>query len=112
MTSQYWVKPYCNNSKWSRMQSESILKARRRFISASPFKDHDDSLLKRKLSWTFLKMQQGCTIIKFRHLSVRPGGPPVLRITGIEFPTQYLLTGQQRTVDEIGLYLASYCDKI
>ncbi|CAK7331506.1 unnamed protein product [Dovyalis caffra] len=44
-----------------------------------------------------------------QHLSLRPGGPPVLRITGIEFPQKFNVTAA--ALEETGRYLASYCEK-
>lgn len=44
-----------------------------------------------------------------QQLSTRSGGPPVLRITGIEFPQHGY--GSAEMLEEIGLHLASYCER-
>ncbi|KAF9675363.1 hypothetical protein SADUNF_Sadunf09G0024400 [Salix dunnii] len=103
-----------------RVTAECILKACRRFISASPFMVMSNFFS----TQTIMDLSENAArlhIIHFgilygfpwpsliQHLSVRPGGPPMLRITGIEFPqTGY---GSAETIEEIGLYLASYCKK-
>lgn len=104
----------------NRVTSERILKACRRFISASPFMVMSNLFS----TQTIMDLSENAArlhIINFgilydfpwpsliQHLSVRPGGPPVLRITGIEFPQTGYRSAE--TIEEIGLYLASYCDK-
>ncbi|KAG5238236.1 scarecrow protein [Salix suchowensis] len=77
----------------NRVTAECILKASRRFISASPF-----IVMLHIIHFGILYGFPWPSLIQ--HLSVRPGGPPVLRVTGIEFPQT-----------EMGPYLASYCEK-
>ncbi|KAJ6715930.1 hypothetical protein OIU74_008634 [Salix koriyanagi] len=105
----------------NRVTAESILKASRRFISASPFIVMSNFFS----TQTILDLSENAArlhIIHFgilygfpwpsliQHLSVRPGGPPVLRVTGIEFPQTGC--GSAETIDEeMGPYLASYCEK-
>ncbi|KAI3750072.1 hypothetical protein L2E82_20696 [Cichorium intybus] len=47
--------------------------------------------------------------IFIKHLSERPGGPPKLRITGIEFPQPGFRPAER--LEETGRRLANYCDR-
>uniref|UniRef100_A0A6N2LHN5 Uncharacterized protein n=1 Tax=Salix viminalis TaxID=40686 RepID=A0A6N2LHN5_SALVM len=100
--------------------TESILKASRRFISASPFMVMSNFFS----TQTIMDLSENAArlhIIHFgilygfpwpsliQHLSARPGGPPVLRVTGVEFPQTGCRSAE--TIEEIGPYLASYCEK-
>ncbi|XP_057954712.1 scarecrow-like protein 14 [Malania oleifera] len=105
----------------SRMQSfADMLKIYQTFISACPFK---------RISFYFashhiLNLAENATtlhIIDFgisygfqwpiviQDLSAIPGGPPKLRITGIEFPKSGLQPA--KTVEEAGHHLVKYCER-
>lgn len=103
-----------------RLSAADTLKAYEAFLTASPFQ---------KVSFFFgnkliLKLAEKATqihIIDFgithgfqwpnliQHLSRRPGGPPRVRITGIDFP-QAGFRPEER-VEETGRLLAYYCEK-
>ncbi|XP_057955492.1 scarecrow-like protein 14 [Malania oleifera] len=105
----------------SRMQSFAhMLKIYQTFISACPFK---------RISFYFAShhilnlAEKGTTLhiidfgisygfqwpIVIQDLSARPGGPPKLRITGIEFPKSGLQP--EKTVEEAGHHLVKYCKR-
>ncbi|KAJ6777777.1 hypothetical protein OIU74_001705 [Salix koriyanagi] len=103
-----------------RVTAACILKAGRLFISACPFMVMSNFFAAQNILDLAEKAAR-LHIIHFgilhgfpwpsliQHLSTRPGGPPVLRITGIEFSqTGY---DSAAVLEDIGRYLASYCEK-
>ncbi|KAB5520335.1 hypothetical protein DKX38_024654 [Salix brachista] len=103
-----------------RVTAACILKAGRLFISACPFMVMSNFFAAQNIMDLAEKAAR-LHIIHFgilhgfpwpsliQHLSTRPGGPPELRITGIEFSQ----TGYESAavLEDIGRYLASYCEK-
>ncbi|PON75570.1 GRAS transcription factor [Parasponia andersonii] len=97
-----------------------ILKAYQVYLTACPFKRMSNFYANR----TILKLSEKATrlhIIDFgvlygfqwpcliQRLSERPGGPPRLRFTGIEFPQPGFRPSER--VDQTGLRLANYCER-
>ncbi|XAR58973.1 hypothetical protein NMG60_11014572 [Bertholletia excelsa] len=104
----------------SRISAADILKRYQVFVQACPFNQMSNffaNKLVRKLAQNAEKLhiidfgilhgfQWPCLI---QHLSERPGGPPLLRITGVDFP-QPGVRPEER-VEETGCRLASYCER-
>ncbi|KAG8387865.1 hypothetical protein BUALT_Bualt02G0065700 [Buddleja alternifolia] len=107
---------YTSTSK----SAAEILKAYKTFIEASPFRKMSNMLANQ----TIKKLANGATtlhIIDFgilygfqwpcliEALSKRPGGPPKLRITGIDFPQPGFRPAER--VEDTGRRLAKYCER-
>ncbi|CAK9139159.1 unnamed protein product [Ilex paraguariensis] len=104
----------------SSISSADILKAYYVYISACPFANMSSIFINKSI----LKLADGATrlhIIDFgilygfqwpsliQTLSNRPGGPPKLRITGIDFPQSGFRPAEK--VEETGRRLANYCKR-
>ncbi|KAI3450372.1 hypothetical protein Pfo_007037 [Paulownia fortunei] len=103
-----------------RISAAEILKAYKTYITACPFKKMSNLLANK----TIKKLATGATtlhIIDFgilygyqwpcliQTLSERPGGPPKLRITGIDFPQPGFRPAER--VADTGRRLAKYCER-
>ncbi|KAL0369834.1 UNVERIFIED_CONTAM: Scarecrow-like protein 14 [Sesamum angustifolium] len=103
-----------------RISAAEILKAYKTFITACPFKKMSNLLANK----TIVKLATGATtlhIVDFgilygfqwpcliQALSERPGGPPKLRITGIDFPQPGFRPAER--VGDTGRRLAKYCER-
>lgn len=110
----------CSKMSYRKVSTSGVLKAYQVYMEACPFKKVGIIFA----NHTFLDLARTATtlhIIDFGilfgfqwpalifRLSRRPGGPPKLRITGIEYP----LPGLRPTevVDQIGRRLAKYCER-
>ncbi|CBI16110.3 unnamed protein product, partial [Vitis vinifera] len=97
-----------------------VIKAYQLYVSACPFKRMSNRYANRVIA----KLAEGATrlhIIDFgvlygfqwpcliQFLSLRPGGPPKLRITGIDFPQPGFRPAER--VEETGRRLANYCKR-
>ncbi|KAJ0020243.1 hypothetical protein Pint_32799 [Pistacia integerrima] len=104
----------------NRISAADILKVYRLIISVCPFKEMSIFLSNK----TIMKLSEKATrlhIIDFgilcgfqwpnliQCLSARPGGPPKLRITGIEFPQPGFRPAER--VEETGRRLKRYCER-
>ncbi|XAR58974.1 hypothetical protein NMG60_11014574 [Bertholletia excelsa] len=103
-----------------RLSAVDTLKAYRAYLTACPYKKIANfyaNRLIRKLAWNATKVH----IIDFgiihgfqwphiiQDLSLRPGGPPTVRITGIDFPQPGFRPTER--LEETGHRLADYCDR-
>lgn len=112
--------PAYMNFASSGTSAADILKAYQVFITACPFKRISNMFANRtiaKLAANSSRLhiidfgilygyQWPCLI---QRLSVKPGGPPTLRITGIEFPQPGFRPSER--VEETGHRLANYCKR-
>ncbi|XP_050236172.1 scarecrow-like protein 14 [Mercurialis annua] len=104
----------------SKTPVSDILKAYQVYVKACPFKRMSHFFA----NWTIFKLAEKATklhIIDFgvlygfqwpcliQRLSERPGGPPKLRITGIELPQPGFRPAER--VEETGRRLQRYCDR-
>lgn len=104
----------------SRISAAEILRGYQTFIRACPFRKMSNLLANK----TIKKLAKGAStlhIIDFgilygfqwpcliQSLSERPGGPPKLRITGIDFPQAGFRPAER--VEDSGRRLAKYCDR-
>jgi len=97
-----------------------MLKAYKLFVTASPLQRMTNALLTKTI-FKIVKNESSVHVIDFgifygfqwpclvRKLSLRPGGPPKLRITGIELPQPGFRPAER--VEETGRRLANYCKK-
>uniref|UniRef100_A0A5B7A2H4 Putative scarecrow-like protein 9 n=1 Tax=Davidia involucrata TaxID=16924 RepID=A0A5B7A2H4_DAVIN len=103
-----------------RISAADILKAYKVYISACPFTKMSNFFANRSIR----KLVKNATRVHIidlgilygyqwpcliQHLSVRPGGPPKLRITGIDFPQPGFRPAER--VEDTGRRLAKYCER-
>ncbi|KAL3530770.1 hypothetical protein ACH5RR_010092 [Cinchona calisaya] len=103
-----------------RISAADILKGYQMFVAAIPFKKVSNIFANKNIG----KLAAGATrlhIIDFgilygfqwpcliQRLSMRPEGPPTLRITGIDLPQPGLRPAER--VEETGLRLTNYCER-
>ncbi|CAK9187278.1 unnamed protein product [Ilex paraguariensis] len=103
-----------------RISAAEMLKAHRAYVTACPFQRMSNIFANKSIA----KLAMGVTrlhIVDFgilygfqwpcimQGLSLRPGGPPKLRITGIDFPQTGFRPAER--VEETGLRLANYCKR-
>ncbi|GFP95075.1 scarecrow-like protein 14 [Phtheirospermum japonicum] len=103
-----------------RTSVSEILKAHKMFITACPFMTMSNLFAKQ----TLMKLAKGATtlhVVDFgilfgfqwpcliQALSERPGGPPKLRITGIDFPQPGFRPAER--IADTGRRLARYCER-
>ncbi|KAK9940566.1 hypothetical protein M0R45_017220 [Rubus argutus] len=105
----------------SDMSAADILKAYQTYITACPFKKMSNIYANRAIG-KLAEKETRLHIIDFgilygyqwpcliQALSKRPGGPPMIRITGIEFPQSGFRPSEG--VEESGRRLANYCKRI
>lgn len=108
------------SQKATRISSAEKLKAFQAYMSACPFKSNEFYFANRTIyeaaltSSTLHIVDFGIAYgvqwpILIKHLANRPGGPPKLRITGIELPQPGFRPAER--VEETGRRLASYCER-
>ncbi|XP_071697864.1 scarecrow-like protein 14 [Rutidosis leptorrhynchoides] len=108
------------SQKVTRISAAEKLKAFQAYISACPFKKNEIYFANRTIfeaasgSSTLHIVDFGISYgfqwpILIKHLADRPGGPPKLRITGIEFPQSGFRPAER--VEETGRWLTNYCNR-
>ncbi|KAL4587706.1 hypothetical protein LXL04_000580 [Taraxacum kok-saghyz] len=104
----------------TRISAAEKLQAYQTYLSASPFKKiaiyfHGQMIYEASSTYSTLHIIDfgigyGCQWpILMKHLAERPGGPPKLRITGIDLPEPGFRPAER--VEETGRRLANYCAK-
>ncbi|PWA37307.1 GRAS protein [Artemisia annua] len=108
------------SQKATQISAAEKLKAFQACLSACPFKQNEIYFANRTIYDATLTSST-LHIVDFgigygfqwpvlvKHLAVRPGGPPKLRITGIELPQRGFRPAEQ--VEETGRRLATYCER-
>jgi len=103
-----------------RLTAAESLAAYLAYIKASPFRKMLN-FFANKMIWKLAEKATRIHIIDFgiihgfqwpglfQHLSQRPGGPPSIRLTGIDFPQPGFRPAER--VEETGRRLAYYCEK-
>ncbi|OMO67800.1 Transcription factor GRAS [Corchorus capsularis] len=103
-----------------RTTAADMLKAYQGYLCACPFKKIP-IFFANKMIWKMAENASVLHIVDFgilygfqwpiliQHLSKRPGGPPKLRITGIEIPQRGFRPTER--IDETGRRLAKYCQR-
>ncbi|KAF5954221.1 hypothetical protein HYC85_007077 [Camellia sinensis] len=107
-------------SSTKRISAADVLKSYQTYVRACPFNKMSNSYANRSI----MKLAQTATtlhVIDFgilygfqwpcliHHLSARPGGPPKLRITGIDFPQPGFRPAER--VEQTGRRLETYCKR-
>ncbi|PSS09420.1 Scarecrow-like protein [Actinidia chinensis var. chinensis] len=104
-----------------RISAADILKGYQVYVKACPFNKMSNLYANRSIGKLAKKATTKLHIIDFgilygfqwpcliQHLSLRAGGPPKIRITGIEFPQPGFRPAQR--VEETGRRLRTYCDR-
>lgn len=108
------------NSFAQKSTTAEILKCYKVYLSASPFKKFS-MMFANKMFMDMAENSQTLHIVDFgilygfqwpsliQFLSKRPGGPPKLRITGIEYPQPGFRAVER--IEETGRRLANYCER-
>ncbi|KAI3786985.1 hypothetical protein L1987_41113 [Smallanthus sonchifolius] len=108
------------SQKVTRISAADKLKAFQSYMSSCPFKKNEIYFANRTIyeaslsSSTLHVVDFGIAYgfqwpILIKHLADRPGGPPKLRITGIELPQPGFRPAER--VEETGRRLATYCER-
>ncbi|KAF7121166.1 hypothetical protein RHSIM_Rhsim13G0080000 [Rhododendron simsii] len=104
----------------NRLTAAESLAAYVAFVKAIPFRKMMD-FFANKMIWKLTEKATRLHIIDFgikhgfqwpglfQHLSLRPGGPPSVRLTGIDFPLPGFRPAER--VEETGRRLAYYCER-